>query len=126
MSGTGVTRSSDGSALRSRLLVTYRISVSALAIMHSPRSADFRWPRSRRRQTTPPHSRSSNRLKQETARQPANTSEVEFPRDRGQGQQQCRSLWRWWRTDDNRLWVLEFRSRQPEADHSVTAELHSD
>ena len=51
-----------------RLLVTYRISVSALAIMHSPRSADFRWPRSRRRQTTPPHSRSSNRLKQETAR----------------------------------------------------------
>ena len=60
------------------------------------------------------------------ARQPANTSEVEFPRDRGQGQQQCRSLWRWWRTDDNRLWVLEFRSRQPEADHSVIAELHSD
>ena len=49
-----------------------------------------------------------------------------FPRDRGQGQQQCRSLWRWWRTDDNRLWVLEFRSRQPEADHSVIAELHSD
>jgi len=39
---------------------------------------------------------------------------------------QCRSLWRWWRTDDNRLWVLEFRSRQPEADHSVNAELHSD
>ena len=33
-----------------------------------PRPADFRWPRSRRRQTTPPHSRSSNRLKQETAR----------------------------------------------------------
>src|ERR1700732_1650845 len=60
------------------------------------------------------------------ARQPANTSEVEFPRDRGQGQQQCRSLWRWWRTDDNRLWVLQFRSRQPEADHSVIAQLHSD
>ena len=35
-------------------------------------------------------------------------------------------LWRWWRTDDNRLWVLEFRSRQPEADHPVIAELHSD
>ncbi len=47
------------------------------------------------------------------ARQPANTSEVEFPRDRGQGQRQCRSLWRWRRTDDNRLWILEFRSRQP-------------
>jgi hypothetical protein len=27
--------------------------------------------------------------------------------------------------NDNRLWVLEFRSRQPEADHSVIAELHS-
>jgi hypothetical protein len=27
-----------------RLLVTCRISVSALAIMHSPRSADFRLP----------------------------------------------------------------------------------
>src|ERR1700723_2624894 len=60
------------------------------------------------------------------ARQPANTSEMEFPRDRGQSQKQCRSLWRWWRTDDNRLWVLQFRSRQPEADHSVIAELHSD
>jgi hypothetical protein len=60
------------------------------------------------------------------ARQPTNTSEVEFPRDRGQSQRQCRSLWRWWRTDDNRLWVPEFRSRQPEADHSVIAELHSD
>src|SRR5271169_4557422 len=58
-----------------RLLVTYRISVSALAIMHSPRSADFRWPRSRRRQTTPPHSRSSNRLKQETPRP------TQFPQD---------------------------------------------
>src|ERR1700732_286372 len=50
-------------------------SVSALAIMHSPRSADFRWPRSRRRQPTPPHSRSSNRLKQETARP------SQFPQD---------------------------------------------
>jgi hypothetical protein len=60
---------------RSRLLVTYRISVSALAIMHSPRSADFRWPRSRRRQPTPPHSPTSNRLKQETARPP------QFPQD---------------------------------------------
>jgi hypothetical protein len=59
----------------SRLLVTYRISVSALAIMHSPRSADIRWPRSRRRRTTPPHSRSSNRLKQETARP------QQFPQD---------------------------------------------
>jgi hypothetical protein len=39
-----------------------------LGHLHSPRSADFRWPRSRRRQTPPPHSRSSNRLKQETAR----------------------------------------------------------
>jgi hypothetical protein len=28
-------------------------------------------------------------------------------------------------TDDNRLWVPEFRSRQSEADHSVIAELHS-
>ncbi len=37
--------------------ITYRISASALAIMHSPGSADFRWRRSRRRQTTPPHSR---------------------------------------------------------------------
>ena len=44
--------SSDGTVLRSRLLVTRR----------------FRLPRSRRRQTTPPHSRSSLRLKQETAR----------------------------------------------------------
>src|ERR1700756_802992 len=35
----------------------------------------FRWPRSRRRQTTPPHSRSSNRLRQETARPP------QFPQD---------------------------------------------
>src|SRR5580692_9741349 len=35
----------------------------------------FRWPTSRRRQTTPPHSRSSNRLKQETARPP------QFPQD---------------------------------------------
>jgi len=60
------------------------------------------------------------------ARQPANTSEVDFPRDRGQGQKQCRSLWRWWRTDDNRLWVLQFRSRQPDAHHSVIAGLHSD
>jgi hypothetical protein len=51
---------------------------------------------------------------------------VDFPRDRGQGQRQCRSLWRRWRTDDDRLWVLEFRSRQPEADYSVIAELHSD
>ena len=59
----------------SRLLVTYRISVSALAIMHSPRSADFRWPRSRRRQTTPHHSRSSNRLKEETTRP------SQFPQD---------------------------------------------
>src|SRR6266571_5206806 len=64
-----------GSLNPGRLLVTYRISVSALAIMHSPRSADFRWPRSRRRQTTPPHSRSSNRLKQETARP------SQFPQD---------------------------------------------
>src|ERR1700722_4893897 len=47
---------------------TDRIRVSALAVMHSPRSADFRWPRSRRRHSTPPRSRSSNRLKQETAR----------------------------------------------------------
>src|ERR1700679_1712934 len=31
---------------------------------------EFRWPRGRRRQTTPPHSRSWNRLKQETARPP--------------------------------------------------------
>src|SRR6267378_5479406 len=54
--------------MRCRLLVTYRISASALAIMHSPRSAAFRWPTSRRRRTTPPRSRSSNRLKQETAR----------------------------------------------------------
>ena len=38
-------------------------------------SADFRWPRSRRRRTTPPHSRSSNRLKQETARP------SQFPQD---------------------------------------------
>src|ERR1700689_4952635 len=60
---------------RSRLLVTYRISVSALAIMHSPRSADFRWPRSRRRQPTPPHSPNSNRLKKETAQPP------QFPQD---------------------------------------------
>ena len=60
------------------------------------------------------------------ARQPANTSDLEFPRDRGQSKQQCRSLWRWWRTNDNRLWVLEFRSRQPDADHSVIAKLHSD
>ena len=37
--------------------------------MHSPGSADFRRPRSRRRQTTPRHSRSSNRLKQETEQQ---------------------------------------------------------
>jgi hypothetical protein len=44
--------SSDGTVPRSRLLVTRR----------------FRLPRSRRRQTTPPHSRSSLRLKQETAR----------------------------------------------------------
>jgi AraC-like DNA-binding protein len=35
-----------------------------LAIVHSPRSADFRWPTSRRRRSTPPRSRSSNRLKQ--------------------------------------------------------------
>src|ERR1700721_4052547 len=40
--------------------------VSALAIMHSPRSTDFRWPTSRRRRSTPPRSRSSNRRKQET------------------------------------------------------------
>jgi hypothetical protein len=59
----------------SRLSVTYRNSVSALAIMHSPRSADFRWPRSRRRQTTPHHSRSSNRLKEETTRP------SQFPQD---------------------------------------------
>src|SRR3984885_13546396 len=58
-----------------RLVIPYRISVSALAIMHSPRSADFRWPRSRRRQPTPPHSPTSNRLKQETARPP------QFPQD---------------------------------------------
>src|SRR3546814_7963784 len=31
---------------------------------------EFRWPRSRRRRPIPPHSRSSNRLKQETARPP--------------------------------------------------------
>jgi len=31
-----------------------------------------------------------------------------------------------WCADDNRLWVLEFRSRQLEADQSVIAELHSD
>src|ERR1700730_11460302 len=31
---------------------------------------DFRWPIGRRRQTTTPHSRSSNRLKQEIARPP--------------------------------------------------------
>jgi AraC-like DNA-binding protein len=42
------------------------------------------------------------------ARQPANTSEEQFPRDRALGQQQSRSLWRWWRADDNRLWGLEF------------------
>ena len=60
------------------------------------------------------------------ARQPANTSEEKFSRGRGQGRQQCRSLRRWWRTDDNRLWVAEFRSRQSEADHSVIAALHSD
>src|SRR3984957_19170466 len=47
---------------------TDRIRVSALAIPHSPRSADFRWPRSRRRHSTPPRSRSLNRRKQETAR----------------------------------------------------------
>ena len=35
----------------------------------------FRWPRSRRRQLNPPHSRSSNRLKQGTARPPP------FPQD---------------------------------------------
>src|ERR1700688_1208597 len=59
----------------SRRSLTYGISVSALAFMHSPRFADFRWPRGRRRQTTPPHSRSSNRLKQETARP------SQFPQD---------------------------------------------
>jgi hypothetical protein len=58
-----------------RLVIPYRILVSALAIMHSPRSADFRWPRSRRRQPTPPHSPTSNRLKQEIARPP------QFPQD---------------------------------------------
>ena len=36
---------------------------------------EFRWPRSRRRQPSPSHSRSSNRLKPETARPPR------FPRD---------------------------------------------
>ena len=61
-----------------------------------------------------------------SARQPANMSEVDLSRDWGQSQRQCRSLWRWGRTDDNRLWVLQFRSRQSEADHSVIAELHSD
>jgi len=35
-------------------------------------------------------------------------------------------LWGWWGADDNRLWVFEFRSRQPEADRSVIAELHPD
>src|SRR6202453_1775542 len=40
-----------------------------------PNWREFRWPRSRRRQTTLPHSRSSNRLKPETARPP------QFPRD---------------------------------------------
>src|SRR5580698_5292829 len=49
---------------------TDRISLIALMILHSPRSADFRWPRSRRRHSTPPRSRSSNRRKQETARPP--------------------------------------------------------
>jgi lactate permease len=44
------------------------LSVSALVTMHAPRSTDFRWPRSLRRQPNPPHSPSSNRLKQETAR----------------------------------------------------------
>ena len=47
-------------------------------------------------------------------------------REIGEGQRQCRSLWRRRRTDDNRLWILEFRSRQPEVDHSVIAELHFD
>src|ERR1700723_2519865 len=67
-----------------RLLVTCRISVSALAIVHSPGSAYFRWPRSRRRQPTPPHSRSSNRLKQETAR-PSRLPQVDpsFPAGSG-------------------------------------------
>ena len=39
------------------------------------RRSEFRWPRSRRRRTTPPHSRSSNCLKPETARP------TQFPRD---------------------------------------------
>ena len=39
------------------------------------RRSEFRWPRSRRRRTTPPRSRSSNRLKPETARP------TQFPRD---------------------------------------------
>src|SRR6185437_5947086 len=38
-------------------------------------SPAFRWPRGRRRRTTPPHSRSSNRLKRETPRPP------QFPQD---------------------------------------------
>src|SRR6185437_471015 len=36
---------------------------------------EFRWPRSRRRLPSPPHSRSSTRLKQETPRPP------QFPQD---------------------------------------------
>jgi len=44
-SGTGRSWKHPRFQLRCRLLVTYRISVSALAIMHSPRSADFRLPR---------------------------------------------------------------------------------
>ena len=35
-------------------------------------------------------------------------------------------MWWRWRADDNRLWIFEFRPRQPEADHSVIAKLHFD
>ena len=43
----------------------------------------FRLPRRRRRQTTPPHSRSSNRLKQETARPSQSQDDPSFPAGSG-------------------------------------------
>jgi hypothetical protein len=52
--------------------------------MHRSRSADFRWPRSRRRQPNPLHSRSSTRLKQETARPPQSPQDAHLsPGDQG-------------------------------------------
>jgi len=42
------------------------------------------------------------------ARQPANTSEVEFPRDRGQGQRNVAHCGGGGAPTDNRLWSLSF------------------